>query len=463
MFRIPKMMLRPGCYCGTILLPVVLLLWLTAAGAQAESGGSQSIASLSVIEIPLRLSLDPLVSAADKTLPQQAGNWRTWKDWHGIKSQYRAWRGPLSITAAGEVLVVQAHIRYWIRAQKTLLGALKLKGSCGIDEAPRQAVIGMQVRLGWGPDWTLRPEFQLLPTRFLDRCEMTIANIDVTPLVAKEFRKQMQDSLRAALQKLAPDMQAIQRHAHHSWSLLQEPVLLGLDNWLLLRPTAVALSRINGRGDFIDTQLAMTLQPQLLTGSRPAAKSRPLPPLGQYYPHSAMLNLRLGVELDFKTLNQHLSRRLIDQPLVIRDRQAAINQLELSGSGPDIRALLELSGDIAGSAELGGRVAFDAGQQQLQLHDLIFDYQAADPAMGLLAKAFHEPVRQVLEDVANQALSRQLDVLSERLGTVLQKITPAGVVLDMTALHLRDVQIAIVEQGVRLDGTASGNVQLLLR
>jgi len=457
------MTLRQRRICCKIPLLLVLLLWLATADAQAETGSRQSATPASIIEIPLRLSLDPLTRAAEKALPQQAGNWRTWKDWHGIKSQYRAWRGPLSMTAAGDVLVVQAHIRYWIRAQKTLLGALTLKGSCGIDEAPRQAVIGMQVRLGWGPDWTLRPEFRILPTRFLDRCEMTIADIDVTPLVEKEFRKQMQNSLRVALQKFAPDLHEIQRQAQRSWSQLQEPVALGQSHWILLKPVAVALSPVNGRGHFIDTQLAMTLQPQLLTGSEHAVTSLPLPPLGHYYPRSTAMNLRLGVELDFTTLNQHLTEALAGQPLLIKDRQAGINKLELSGSGSEIVALLELSGEIAGAAELRARVAYDADEQQLHLHDLIFDYQADDPAMGLLATAFHEPVRQALEVAANRAMSRQLELLTERLGSVLQKVTPAGVVLDMSALHIRSAQIDILQQGIRLDGSATGHVQLLIR
>ena len=66
----------------------------------------------------LRLPLEALVSAADRVLPFQADNWRTWKDWHGMPAQYRGWREPLSITASGDVLSVQGHIRSWIRAQK---------------------------------------------------------------------------------------------------------------------------------------------------------------------------------------------------------------------------------------------------------------------------------------------------------------------------------------------------------
>jgi Domain of unknown function (DUF4403) len=446
-----------------MLLPPVLLLLLTGAGAPSVAGMQQFESPVSFIDVPLRLSLEPLISAADKLLPHQAGNWRTWKDWHGIASQYRGWRGPLSITASGDVLLVQAHIRYWIRAQKKLLGTVTLKTSCGIDEAPRQAVIGMQVLLEWGQDWTLRPRFRILPTRFLDRCEMTIANIDVTSVVETEFRKQMQDSLRAALKTLAPGLNAIQRQAQQTWSLLQEPVELGQDSWLLLRPASVALSRIAGGEKYLDAHLALTLQPVLVTGPEPASKPVPLPPLGQYYPRSTELNLHLGVSLDFPTLNRRLSDVLAGESLVIKGRRVGISKLDLTGSGQEISARMELSGELAGTAYLRAKVAYAAQQQKLELQDLTFDYDAEDPAVGILEEAFHEPIRQALEDASNQALAQQLALLGERLGAVLKKITPAGVVFDLSALQLRSVQILIEQQGIRLDGTATGTARLVLR
>jgi len=452
--------LRP---VSELLLPLVLLLWLTSTGAQPVTGIQQPVVPVSYIDIPLRLSLEPLIDAADKLLPYQAGNWRTWKDWHGIPSQYRGWRGPLSITASGNVLMVQAHVRYWIRAQKKLLGVIKATASCGIDEAPRQAVIGMQVLLEWGPDWTLRPWFRILPTRFLDRCEMTFANIDVTSVVETEFRKQMQDSLRAALKTLTPGLNAIQRQAQQTWSLLQEPVELGQDNWLLLRPASVALSRIAGRGKVLDARLALTLQPVLVTGPEPAHKPVPLPPLGQYYPRSAGLNLHLDVNLDFPTLNQRISRTLAGESLVLQGRKVSVRNLDLTGSGQEISARMELTGELSGTVELRAKVAYEAHRQKLEIQDLTFHYDTEDSTLDRLTKAFHEPIRQALEEAANQALAQQLSLLGDHLGVVLKKITPAGVVLDLSALQLSSVKILIEQQGVRLDGTATGNARLVLR
>lgn len=441
----------------------MLLLWLTCAGAQSVAGDKQPVSPVSTIEIPLQLSLEPLTKAAEKTLPQQAGNWRTWKDWHGIKSQYRAWRGPLSITVSGDVLLVQAHIRYWIRARKEVLGAINLKGSCGINEAPRQALIGMQVHLGWGPDWTVRPEFRILPTRFLDRCEMTIANIDITPLVEKEFRKQMQQSLRAALRTLAPVINTIQKQAQRTWLLLQAPVELGHHNWLMFRPVGVALSDITGRGKHIDAHLAVALQPALVTGAKPAGKPVPLPPLERYYPRSSGLNLQLGVNLDFASLNQEFSDALAGQSFDINGQQVGIKNFVIAGSDQEIRARVELLGELAGTIELRAKLLYSAEKRKLELQDLTFDYDTKNATMALLMDAFHEDIRQALEAAANQVLAQYLELLSERLETVLEKTIPASVLLDMSALQLRSLQVHIVQQSIRLDGVATGSARLMLR
>ncbi|MGW8228516.1 MAG: DUF4403 family protein [Gammaproteobacteria bacterium] len=441
----------------------MLLFWLNGAGAQSDAGVKQPDTPVSIIEIPVRLSLDPLAKAAEKTLPQQAGNWHTWMDWHGIKTQYRAWRGPLSMTVSGDMLLVQAHIRYWIRAHKMLLGAINLEGSCGINESPRQALIGMQVRLGWGPDWTVRPEFRILPTRFLDRCEMTIANIDVTPLVEKEFRKQMQESLRTALRRLAPGMNTIQKQAQRTWFLLQEPVELGQNNRLMFRPVGVALSGITGRGNNIDAHLAVTLRPELVTGIEPAGKPVPLPPLQRYYPRYSGLYLHLSVNLDFASLNQRLSDSLTKQFFDINGQKVGIKKLALAGSGQDIRAWVELVGDVAGAIELHARLVYKAEERKLELQDLTFDYDAQSSTVALLEKTFHEYIRQSLEGAANDALTRHLELLSNRLETALEKILPASVLLDLSDLQLRSMQTYIADQGIRLDGAATGTAQLMLR
>ena len=77
-------------------------------------------------------------------------------------------------------------------------------------------------------------------------------------------------------------------------------------------------------------------------------------------------------------------------------------------------------------------------------------------------RPFNEPIRLSLEEAANQALAQHLEQLNERLESVLQKITPTGMELDLSSLQPGSVKIHVSPQGIRLDGTASGAARLLL-
>jgi hypothetical protein len=112
---------------------------------------------LSVVQVPLELDLAPLSQAADALLPRSAGAWPRWVDRHGIEVRYRAWRGPLRLEMAGGLLRASAHVRYQLQARKGLLGQLALRAGCGVEEPPRQAVVGLLARLDWGADWVPRP------------------------------------------------------------------------------------------------------------------------------------------------------------------------------------------------------------------------------------------------------------------------------------------------------------------
>ena len=234
------------------------LLWVALCAplvAQQTTGAQTSPLGPSSIEIPVGISLDPLAEAAEKHVPEQTGYWRGWHDWHGIDTQYRAWRGPLRVRMQGDMLLLEAHVRYWIKVRKRVLNAFELEGSCGIDEPPRQAVIGLMARLRWGPDWRIYPQFKILPTRFLDPCEMTVAQIDVTPVVEEVFQQQMKKGLRTTLRALLPELDALRQQADDIWSQLQQPVHLAGGNWLLLRPAGVALSPLRGQNRTLDTEV----------------------------------------------------------------------------------------------------------------------------------------------------------------------------------------------------------------
>lgn len=439
---------------------LLIFIWLTNAVAQPTPDRQLGAGPPSIIEIPIRMSLAPLSRAAEQAVPHQVGNWRNWKDWHGIKAQYRAWRGPLSIRLRGDVLLTQAHVRYWIKAHKKVLKAFDIKANCGVNEPPRQAVIGMLTRLRWGPDWSLQPQFQILPTRFLDRCKMTFADFDVTPVVENIFRRHMKDSLRSALKTLSPRLNTIRQQAERSWLLLQEPIHLGRDNWLLLRPAGVALSPVLGRNDRLDTHLAVILYPKMTTTPEVSFEPRALPPLGRFYPRAAGLNLRLAVDLDFVEISRGISSALAEKPFYIEDRTVGVETVNLSGNKQELRAKLRLTGDIQGIVEVWAKVVFEPENQQLRLHKLEFVHELEDPSYGIVLDLFYERIRQTLETTANQLLARQVVQWQEQLMSAFSKIAPQDLRLDMSTLKLRSVQIHMEKERIRLHSLTAGHSTL---
>jgi hypothetical protein len=449
--------------CISLLL-ILLITPLTASMAQSAPGLAAALRPApSAVEIPVRISLEPLFRAAEQDMPRQAGNWRSWKDSHGVKTKYRAWRGPLLFRMQGDVLQVQAHVRYWVRAEKQVLGTLDLKSSCGVKEAPRQAVIGAWIRIGWRPDWTLRPEFRVMPTRFIDACEMTIASIDVTPLIEKVFQRQLRDKLHAAMLALAPRMNVIRQQAEKSWALLQEPIQIGDGHWLSLRPSGIALAPLAGHAGSLDTHLAIMMIPELHTHTPPIAQQSPLPPLGRFYPSTPGLNLLLAIGLDFAQLNRAVSARIENESFDLAGHRIGADKIAISGRGQAITVDAQLTGDAAGRVTISANVVYAPENRQLRLEELKYSYAPEDPFLEPQAALLYGYLRRVLESTVNDQLEQQLKQWQQRLAQALERITPEGVKLDMSSLQLDTVTLNIEQDRVRINGRASGRARLEFR
>ena len=123
-------------------LPIFIATMLLGGGLPIAGVAAGAVSQLphpapSVLEIPFRFSLQGLFRETEDIVPGQVGHWRDWTRRHGVDTQYRVWRGPLALRLTGDTLTLQAHVRYWVRVRKKLLGSLQVNAGCGVDEAPR--------------------------------------------------------------------------------------------------------------------------------------------------------------------------------------------------------------------------------------------------------------------------------------------------------------------------------------
>jgi hypothetical protein len=431
------------------------LIW--AAGAIAEAPTAPRV---SVIQVPLELDLGPLIQAAESALPAQAGHWPGWHQWHGIDARYRAWRGPLHLAMQGDVLQIQAHVRYQVEARKELIGRLGLSAGCGIEKPPRQALIGVLARLEWAPDWSLRPRFQVLPTRFLDPCEVTLAEIDVSPLVGRVFADRIQESLAEAMRDLAPRLQGLRAEAARTWEGLQVPVELTPGLWLQVQPLGLALAPLHGAGNRVETAVWLAFRGALSSEPPSKTASTPLPPLFPYRPAQPGLRFSLGLELDYARLATALSARTQGQTLEVQGHQIGIDGISLAAQDQDLVLNARLTGDVPGRLTILGRPAFDPASQALKLEQVDFVFDADDLDQAVMAKIFYDRIRAGVESAANALLAERTRGLQAAVETRLVRALPPGLAPYLGGLRIAELSIQPGAAGLSVSGWAQGSLKV---
>lgn len=413
-------------------------------------------APISVVQFPVAIDLTGLFAKADAALPTQAGPWPHWETWHGLKIRYQAWRGPLALAMRGPVVEAQAHVRYRLQARKRLIGGLGLSAGCGVDEPPRQALIGAMARLDWAPDWSLHPRARVLPTRPLDPCEVTLADIDVSPLVGRAFESRLEEALGEALRGLAPRLAAMREEAARAWLGIQTPRELAPGLWLHAQPLGVALAPPRGAEVRLDTSLWIATRLTLSADASPAGPPVPLPPLVPYRPLEPGLRFVLSLDLDYADLSRALANRLAGQRLEIQGRTATLDSLVLRAKGEDLVLEARVGGELAGQLTLIGRPGFDPESGSLTLDGLDYVFDAEDPEIGLAANLFYNAIRDRIQESANRLLAERTADLGGALRTLITGSLPAAVRPDLSGLRLAALTFTVGETGLGIGGSAEG-------
>jgi hypothetical protein len=438
----------------------VLAAWLLFAWPRADATEVSAAQTVSVIQVPLELDLAPLFAAAESSLPTRAGHWPRWRKWHGVEVRYRAWRGPLWLGMQGGQLQAQAHVRYQVQARKRLIGDIGLSAGCGVEEAPRQALIGALARLDWAPDWSLHPRVRILPTRVLDRCEMTVADVDVSPVIGRVFDGQLEESLGQAMRGLSPHLGRLREEASRAWLELQTPREVTPGLWLHIRPLGIALAPLQGSGSRVQTAVWLAVLAELTREDGSGLAPTPLPPLAPFRPHQPGLRFAMALQLDYPGLSAALSERLSGKSFEIGGHRARIEEIRLSAAGQDLELTVEVAGDLAGKLTIMARPGFDTDTQTLKLEDVDFIFDADDPDQDLIANLFYQRIRARIETEANGLLEARSTGVRSTLQAALAEGLPSRLAPSLSDLRIASLGFEVGQRGLTLSGSAEGVLKL---
>jgi hypothetical protein len=447
------------------LLRAFFLLLVIVAWAPAKASAPPP-PEISVIAVPIRASLAPLKPEIERRVPKTFSGDATERR---IDVHYDVARDPVQLNMIGGGLHVDTTVRYSMQACRGSFPCI----SCGIGEPRREVEIRLQTKLEWDPSWRLRSRTRLLPVHYAKPCQVTWLGIDITPRFVAPVIEQQLGSAVQIIDRRTPSLTDLRARAEQIWTALQTPSELAPRTWLVLEPTAVAMTPITGSGSMITSTLLLNAQTRVVIGEKPVTARKPLPALRRG-DASATPGVRIPFDLDlpYEEASRLAARDYAGKTFIVDGRLLTITSLRLAPGGNG-RLLVEAGIDYRGghlrnyrgAVFLEGAPVFDAATSTIAVPDL--DYSLAPRHRGFFTRiaerTAHDSIRKRLRESARFPLGPHIAEIREEVTRTLTRTLAPGVYLHGHADAIEPVSVTPIESGISLRLIATGVVEVEVR
>ena len=415
-------------------------------------------AELATITLPIAIALSKVRSQLDSVFPPADSLDRAKCTAMGglVCHQYLYRRDSLDLRANGDRVTLQTHLRYRASVGLPAVGGI---ASCGFPPEPmKRAEVRLGTTLYWRSDWRLGSRGTSLVTTLGDRCQVTVLNVDATPLVKRILDAQSED-LRRQIDSLLPSVLDLHSAADSLWQVAQQPMALDSAStiWLTLSPESVSLAPVIGSASAISTALVLGARPRVTVGAKPEVSSQPLPSL-TLARRSRGIHVPVEIELPFSDLSQKVTTLLSGETA---GKGMRVGDVKIWGVGDTAVVRLELDGKVNGSLYLLGRVSYDSTSRAVLLSDFRYTLASHDVMSRIKSTFGAGRIKSAIDEATGKghlAVGEQLDSLKSRLTHELNReLSPgvrlAGSVNDVRFSRMFTTQTAFVLRVV-LDGEA---------
>lgn len=390
------------------------------------------------LSVPVVADLSSVLGNLEAAVPVRHGSLEERQEIEGndrLEVAFALQRSPFEAELRGTAAYVQSIIFYrgQVWYDPPVLPTVSASCATGEDEPAPRAVVEMSAELSISPEWTLvsRPRIERvapLTDTDRDRCRLTVFNFDVTERVMNGAR----DLIEGKIPEIRKALEGVDLKSRFEewWSILQSPIELDEEVWLVIGPESIALGETSGSGTMLTATTVLTARPQLILGPRPTLEDRALPPLDSASDVSG-LTIRATAAADYGATSQKLTERLGGQTIEQSGHTLAIQRLELSGIGGRRVALeVELRGAARGRVFLVGTPAFDEADGQIHVPDLEFDVATINLLVGGLDWLAHDEFVQFLRERARWPAEDLTQVAADYLAQGLNSELSDGVRLE---------------------------------
>jgi hypothetical protein len=424
---------------------------------------------LSQFQAPLEYDFTPILAVVERVVPRTFGSLDSVRqvgdDTHRHYA-FEATRDTFTTFVRGSMVHLKTTISYAARGYfKPKIGPT-LSAGCGNDEHRPQILIELVTPLTLNRNWHLKSATKL---DFLspasdgpkDRCIVSILKYDVTDRVIDAARQAITSHLTDIDAKIA-QIDLTQRAAGW-WSLLNRPIRLADDVWLLLQPRQFRLGSVTGVRHTLTVQAGLDAYPKIVVGAQPKAPAPPLPVLAKDTSGNGF-RIALDGVVDFATASRAVSDAVRGKTVTKAGHSVTVQSVVASPRPKGRLALtVTFTGDATGSLQLVGTPRLDAGHDHILVPDLDYDLSTSNGIVNAVVWLRSDELRSLFRQTAHvpvgPVLSRGKSLLENGLNRTIGDVMTLSATVDT----VRVIGLSVTQVGFVVRAGASGHAKVSVR
>jgi hypothetical protein len=444
---------------------------VTVAGTRLDSLPTPPPLPLSRFNVPLVYDYTPVLAVVERSVPRKFGSIDSV---HMVGNDpnrhyaYEAVRGPFTTFVRDNEVHLRATLSYAARGYFKPRFGPTIGAGCGGDspaERPR-VTVELVTPLTLTPEWHLSSHARigrLAPTSSADRdrCTVSIIRYDVTQRVIAAAR----DALNSHLPDIDRKISRVDLTDRFQewWGLLNKPIQLTDNVWLLLGPERLRMGGVSGSGTDLIVDAGLDARPTIVTGAEPRPKVPPLPLLARDTVETGF-HIVLGGLINYSDASRTITDALKGKSVTEAGRTVTVRSARVSPlPHGQLSFAVAFTGDANGTLVFVGKPIYDRHAGQLRVPDLDYDLTTDSDLISayswLRSDALRELFREKARLPADLLITRGRSLLTDGLNRKLGDAVTLSARVDSVDV----AGIYVTASGIVIRAVATGNAGMDVR
>lgn len=394
---------------------------------------------LSEINIPVRISLQPLYQVAEGYVDKEfkSEGWPNEWVYDGCNTRYMYHfrRGPLQLSFSGRRAEMDFTCFYQVKgAQRGCLAGVGVTPwsppcSCGMNEPERRIQLGFSADFYVRNDYTVGANVSVKEPKTPDPCEVCFFKSDITSMIVKNVKPQLDTARVYAMKQMGAV--SLRPQVQQLWNQLQQPVPLGGYGFFYINPEQILLNRLSADKDFLNVSIGLTARPH--AGFERPEPIMPALPLLQGGVDTGGFKVYADVHLTYDSLSRILNEQLGGMRIegekgVVKNKYVEVKEASVSSAGGNRLSIkIKVKGSVDGTVYLTGRPTVDTATGTLTINDLDYDVSTRNLLVSTAEWMLNKKITRKLNDAARFELNTYLQKLQASMNTGLNRNLGKGI------------------------------------